>query len=196
MLTVACVVVRTPKMFDKLGRLPVINWSLNKLAEVRGVDRIVCVAEPRLAEKARKAVARQNITLVVMPDAVVRHRNDRSVEKWVCSAGGPAEDADVILFLRPTSPFLPTGKIEKCLRDVREGRCNAAIPGRPTTAIVPGKPRQALKEPVDSLRVFRGKVKIEEADFRVVPVSLIESLDVETDDEYLMATALVASGTV
>lgn len=196
MKTVACIVIRTPVVFTWLGHIPIMTWTLNNLLEVRGIDRICCVAEPKLVKQAKVLLAKDDIEVVAIDPSVLGQKGDRGLDAWLSAANGPAADADVIVVVKPTSPFMPAAKIEACLRAVTSGKTAVAMPGRPTTAVSSAKPKQALKEAVDSVRVFRIKAPVEVTPSAVVPVSLIESLDVETPDEYIVVSALVETGSV
>jgi len=179
--TVAAIIVQTPKVFSWLGHMPVMTWSLNQLLEVRGVDRIVCVAVPDLAARAGRILVKDEIEVTTIPDNV---KDQTTLHKWLCAANGPAATADVLVAIKPTAPFLPSAKIEACLHKVKRCKnCDHCTLHRYAT--------------VDSLQVFKVQAVIESVALQraAVPVSLIESLDVTDPEGLRVATALVVSGT-
>lgn len=191
MKTVACVVVKSPKVFTWLSHMPVMNWALAQLTEVRGVDRIVCAAAPELFAQTKKLLAKEDIEVVALPPAAAK--TDALTEAWLTAAGSPADDADVVVVVKPTSPFLPAAKIEQCLAAVRRKKHAACSPARPTTAVLAGR-RTTVQEPIDSVRAFR--VAAPPGGTHTVSVSLIESLDVDCPDEFVVAAALADAGSV
>lgn len=189
--TVACIMVKSEKVFSWLGHMPIMLWSVSQLTEVRGIDRIVCVASPTLSARAKKLLAREEIEVVTLPKDLLEAK-DGVTDKWLTAADGPAFDADTIVVMHPTSPFLPAAKIEACVRAVNAGKCSTCYPARPTNIVVDSR-RKAAKETVDSVRAFRVNVPAEHVAVHTVPVSMIESLNVNEPDEYVLVDALVAS---
>ena len=53
-----------------------------------------------------------------------------------------------------------------------------------------------MKAAVEAVRVFRVNVPVEQTTFHTVPVNLMESLDVENQDEFVLASAMVESDKV
>jgi len=188
---VAVVLVRSPRVFHWLGHMPVLHWSAGRLAEVRGVGRVVCVAPSGLADRARRLLAREAVEAVVLPRPL-EEASDAAVESWLASAAGPAADADVVVVDHASTPFLPAAKLEACLAAVCRGGHAAARPARPVSV---GVPPVRAAEVVRGVHVFRVPVPRERS-YRglEVPVTVIESLDVEDADEFVLADALVASG--
>jgi hypothetical protein len=195
--TIACVLVRTARAFTWLGHMPHLAWTLDQLRDVRGVSKVVCAAAPDLVKQATALVG-DDTEVVVMPAAVAKR--PAAAEAWASAASGPAADADVLVLVRPTSPFLPAAKIEACLEEVLAGRCSTCYPARRTEVVSNGRRRPAA-ELVESVRVVRLAARAEpahRADSAVgtVPVSLIESLDVEVADERNIAALLARGGAV
>lgn len=195
MKTVACIVVQSPRAFNWLGHMPVMNWSLNQLLEVRGIDRIVCVAQDGLAHQAEKLLMHAEIETTSIPEQV---KGEVALDKWLCAANGPAADADIVTVLKPTTPFLPAAKIEECLRKVRQGRCAYCLPARSVPAqTTTAAERANVFTTLDSLRVFAVQTLSEPGTKpSTVSVSLIEALDVSQPDDSRIANALVLSGSI
>lgn len=189
--TVAVIVVKSAKMFSWLGHMPLMNWSVAELHEVRGIDRIVCVAAPAVAERARKLLGKEDIDVVDLPKELVDAK-PAVVDRWLTSATGPAADADTLLVTTLSAPFLKSPNIEACVRAVNRGTCTFCQPARTLEAVISTRKTKA-KEAVESLRVFKVHAKAEEVKMHTVPVGLLESLDVDVPDEFVMADALVAA---
>jgi hypothetical protein len=100
-------------------------------------------------------------------------------------------DADILLVSKGSSPFLTSGRIEACLTHVRRNRCTFAQPSR--EVIVAGVKKTKAAESVESVRVFKVSVPKEQRTVRAVPVSMIESLDVDNPDQFVLADALVSA---
>lgn len=188
---VACLVVKSSKAYHWLGHMPILNWCTVKLAEVRGIDRIVCVADPKLAPRAKMLLDKEGIEVVSLPPTVT----DKTFDAWLTCATGPASDADVVAVVKPNSPFLPSAKIEACLTAVARQKCTHSFPAR-AVQIVHGSKEVKSSEVVGSLRVFRVNTPVERVSVKTVAVSLLESLDVDSQDEFVMIDALVASDKV
>lgn len=194
--TVACLVIKTPRVFTWLGHMPIVNWSLTQLQEVRGIDRLVCVADPFLAERSRKLLAREKIEVVSLPKELLNAKEE-ALDEWLVSAGGPASDATVLVVTKATSPFLPATKIEACVREVTRGKCTVCVPSRAASVVGLATFQAAVtKEAVDGFRVKKINVPREERSFKTVKVNLMESLDVNNADEFVLASALVESDKV
>lgn len=194
--TVACIVVRSPKVFSWLGHMPIMNWSLAQLTEVRGVDRIVCLVVPELAGRAQKLLAKEDIEVVAMPKDVAAAKEE-VLDKWLTSAVGPAADADIMVVAKSTGPFLPASKIEACVRNVAGNKCTVCVPARDAQVVTGTSQRKSkMKTTVETVRVFKVNVPAEQTIFQTVPVNLMESLDVDNQDEYVLASALVESDKV
>lgn len=190
---VACVMVRSPKLFSWLGHMPIMNWSLSQLQEVRGIDRIICVAYPQVADRARKLLAKESIEVVTLPRELVEAK-DSVLDKWLTAADGPAGIAEVVVATTATSPFLPAAKIEACLNNVVKGKCSTCVPARDANVVSQGSPRKSkMKAAVEAVRVFKVNVPVEQASYHTVSVNLMESLDVENQDEFVLASAMVES---
>lgn len=189
--TVAAIVVKNPKMFSWLGHMPIMNWSVVQLGEVRGIDRVVCVAAPAVAERARKLLAKEDIDVVELPKELLLAK-DAVLDRWLTAATGPAFDADTLVVSKASSPFLPAAKIEACVRAVNRGKCTGCQPARTIAAVVTTRKTRA-KESVEAVRVFKVNVPAEAVRLDTVSVSLIESLDVEQPDEFVLVDALVAA---
>jgi hypothetical protein len=196
MKTIACVIVTSDKVFSWLGHMPVMLWSISQLVEVRGVSRVACCAAPKLADRARQLLAKQGIEVVSLPPQLARQPDEKTLEKWLCSAGGPAPDADALVVVRPTTPFLPAAKIEACVRHVARGKCAACVPARVTSVVGPARTARAY-EAVPAVRAFRVQTVPDAAvNLRYTEVSLLESLDVEAHDQFVLASAMVEGNKV
>lgn len=191
--TVACLVIKTPRVFTWLGHMPILNWSLSQLQEVRGIDRLVCVADPFLSARSRKLLAREKIEVVSLPKELLQAKEE-ALDAWVVSAGGPAADATILVVTKATCPFLMAPKIEACVRKVQRGECTECLPSRTSTIVGLATYQTAItKEAIDGFRVKKINVPKEQRSFKTVKVSLMESLDVNNADEFVLASALVES---
>lgn len=191
--TVACVVVRSPKPFSWLGHMPILNWTVAALADARGVGRVVCVTDAKLAPQAGKLLAKQDVTVHVCPPDVLA--KDAALEAWLLGSTGPAAGAEVVVVAAGTTPFMPAAKIEACVAAVARKRCTTCHPARDRSVVGNGR-KAATKEAVEGVRAFRMERLHGATDVGTVPVSLIESLDVDDHDAFVMADALVLAGKV
>lgn len=195
--TVACLVLKTPKVFTWLGHMPVMNWGLTQLQEARGIERIVCVPAPELAARAKALLSKEKIEIVPMPRDVALAPRESVLHDWLTAANGPAAEAEIIVLTKATSPFLPAAKIEACVAQVARGKCSVCLPARASTIVTMNQYRKAKSnEPIDGLMVFRVNVPQEKAVLQTVRVNLMESLDVDNHDEFVLVSALVDSDKV
>ena len=195
MKIVAVIVVRNPKVFEWLGHMPIANWSFTQLEEVRGIDKIVCVADKKLHARAKKLVGAEGIEVAEIPPAL---KTEPDLHRWLCSVQGPASDADAILSVVPSVPFLHAAKLEACVEEVRDG-AGVCYPARPCRVIFSEghRTREAsLPEILPGVKAFRVSTIREPGSFRTVEVGMIEALDITDPDNFAMAQALVSSGTV
>lgn len=193
MRTVAIIVVTSQKVFSWLGHMPIMNWSFTQLSEVRGVDKIVCVASKELTTRASQMLAKEEIETVTIPDRVLKQGE---IDKWLVAADGPAASADVIAVVQPTSPFLPAAKIEGCIDLVRRDFADTTCTVQAVNAWTSYGKSQAFAE-VPGCRAFSPRrVQENGRRFRPIAVSLIESLDVTDADNHRVAKALVSEGPV
>jgi len=194
--TVACIVVRSPKVFSWLGHMPIMNWALSQLTEVRGIDRIVCVVAPELADRTYKLLAKEDIEVVAMPKDVSAGK-EIVFDNWLTAAAGPAGDADIVVVFKSTNPFFTAAKIEACVRNVANNKCSVCVPARDAHMVSTGSSRKSrMKAAVEAVRVFKVNVPVEQTTFQTVSVNLMESLDVDNQDEFVLASALVESDKV
>jgi 2-C-methyl-D-erythritol 4-phosphate cytidylyltransferase len=180
--------------------MPIMNWSVKRLLEVRGVDTVICVADPKLAEQARKLLSVEEIEVTSIPGPI---KTDRNLDNWLASASGPAADADVVLILKPTAPFLPTAKIEAVLNNVVTKAADVSVTTREVDAYVQTHAAGAITRlpvfsEVAACRAFAParRVEVGLGKFKPVTVDLVESLDVSSPDNLRVATALLATGTL
>lgn len=197
--TVAAVlVVSSPKVFDWLGHLPVMNWALVQLAEVRGLSRVECVAAKALAKRASQMLAQeeQEIKTHVMPDDVLKKGGD-VFDRWLVSANGPCADADVIAVVQPTTPFLPAAKIEACISSVSRNFADSCLTASEVRMISDLGLRDGYAH-APGCRAFSPSRTLAGTGKRVRPlaVGLVESLDLTVADNYRLAKALVSDGLV
>jgi len=195
MKTIAVIVVRSPKVFEWLGHMPVANWTFTQLTEVRGISRIVCVAEKKLHARAKKLVGAEGIDVTEIPPQA---KTEADLHRWFCSAQGPASDADAILSVVPSSPFLNAAKLEACVEEINDG-AGTCYPARPCRVIFSEghKTKEAsLPEILPGVKAFRVSTINEPGSFKTVEVGMIESLDITDPDNFAMAQALVSSGAV
>lgn len=197
--TIAVVVVRSAKAFAWLGHMPIMNWSVKRLGDVRGLDRVVCVADGRLRDRSEKLLAKEEIEVVSIPQAITK-KPDREFDRWLCAATGPAAEADVVLVLQPTSPFMPAAKIEAVLDTVASKAADVSCTARVTQAYAQPHPAAGLSRmlayaEVSTCRAFAPARVTERGvgKFKPVTVDLVESLDVSVPDNLRVAAALVPS---
>ncbi len=89
-------------------------------------------------------------------------------------------------------------KIEACVTAVRRKKCAMCVPARPVTIVANGN-RAKFQESAESVRAFAVKPPVELPAAKrlvTVPVSLLESLDADDPDEFIMVSALVDAGKV
>lgn len=188
--TVAVMVIKHPKYLSWLGHMPLMNWGFAALKDVRGIDRIVCVTAKKMTDRVRKLLGDEEVEVVPLPKEL-EEANEDTLDKWFASASGPAADADILVVSKGSSPFLGSGRIETCLTHVRRNKCTFAQPSR--EVIVAGVRKTKAAESVESLRVFKVNVPKEQRTVRAVQVSMIESLDVDNPDQFVLADALVTA---
>lgn len=197
-MTIACVLVRNPEVFTWLGHMPVLNWCLEQLLEVRGLEAIHCCVAPALMPQAKKLLIRSDIGLMEIPAKI--NKNDHDVTRWLYTTDGftrgPAYGASRMLMVVPTIPFMPAAKIEACVDAVNRGNHSLAMPARTTKVVMDFNKSfvKALPSVVSSVRAMRTDVS--EGALHVVEVGLIESLDVRDADNLQLVQAMVSAGTV
>jgi hypothetical protein len=131
-----------------------------------------------------------------MPKELARQRTTGSSRSGCAAAGGPAFDADALVVTGRRSPFLPAAKIEACVRHVARGKCAACVPARVTSVVGPARTARAY-EAVPAVRAFRVQTVPDAAvNLRYTEVSLLESLDVEAHDQFVLASAMVEGNKV
>lgn len=178
MKTVAFLVVDSPKVFQFLGHQPLMFWILEKLLEVRGLDRIVCAVKHDLFAQAKSALGKyEGVECVAMPKEL---KAGNGYNAW-CNTQTTAYD--VAMRFKPTVPFLPASKIEKCLNLVTKNKATRVTPAR--------RLNKVCEEPMDLTVCHNRKPAHGQV---TVPVSLIESLDADDPDEYVLISAMVESG--
>lgn len=195
--TVAVLVVKSQKVFGWLGHMPVMTWSMVQLMEVRGLDRIICITVKDFVKRVSEMLGKEKIEVIAMPDKIVKQDN-ANFDKWLCSADGPAADADVVAVIKPTSPFLPAAKIEGCIDVVLRNFADVSYTVQEVNAWTSWGRIQAYAE-VPGCRVFAPN-RVSKSNnlgrFRPITVSLIESLDITDSDNHRIAKALVADGPI
>ncbi len=191
--TMACLVVTSAKVFNWLGHKPVMNWALAALDEVRGLDKIVCLAASRYADQAKKLLAREQIEVVSLPKAVAAATNVQVLDKWLIA--GIAAEYDVVAVVNPASPFLPGVKIEACINLVREQKADISCTSREVVArlVDADSARVTAYAELPGCRVFAAS-RPGPHRFKPVNVTLRESLDITEPSNLQIATALVGKG--
>lgn len=189
---VGCLVVRTPRAISFLGHMPVMRWAAEQLIDVRGLTKIICVVVPTLAAKAAEALKGTNIAIVAMPPKLSPRAG--ALEEWLVSPDGPVPGASTLLLVKATVPFLPVAKAEKCLDSVRRGKCAVSTTVRTVRTINPeGATGAKHVEIVAGVRAVRPGAA---GPITPITVALTEALDVEHDDEFCLAGALVETGKI
>lgn len=194
MKTSACVIVDAPKMLHILGHQPLMFWSIDHLLEVRGLSRVLCVVAPKLIEQATSALNkkyRDRVEVHLVPPAVLKAKTASPIEQWLLSEASPT-DSDVVLAYRPMNPFLPTAKLERCLRDVVRGAVSSHVV-YPFAAITPAK-TQTLANKLAGTAYAVNRAGRGTAALKTVAASFIESLNAGDPDEFVVIASLVESG--
>lgn len=188
-------------MFSWLGSRRAIQWVFDRLSEVRGVDRVVCVTTPELA-KAVDGILSDDVSVFSTPAGVSSSAGE--MLGWACS-DGPAKDYNSALMVSASAPFLSSGRMEECLELVRSGKSVTARPVRTirvidrhgdgcdsasATAIQPAG-LVALRP-----EKFAGSCDDWPKDFVGVEVGFIESIDVKDDEQLAVAQAVADNGVV
>lgn len=190
---IACVIVRTDRVFSWLGHMPILNWATTQLIEARGIDSVVCLCpSKKLLEKAKKLLNEECVDTIALPKEVL-NMSQQQVENWLVSESGPAKLADVVVYSNASTPFLPAAKIEQCISAVRRGKHAVAHAVRETSIVLTDRVAN-VKESVTGIKVWRAGVL--ERKIHTVPVGMIESLSVETYDSFVIANSLVSSGAI
>lgn len=179
MKTVAFVLLDTPKVFQFIGHQPLAFWVIEKLQEVRGIDKIICAVRHDLLTEATKTFNKFDVECLGIPKDL-----KPSSSKYNVWHAEQVSAYDVAVTLKPTTPFLPTSKIEKCVNLVVKHKATQVSPVR----------RRGRCEEAMAMTVNHTSKKA--AGIVTVPVSLIESLDADDPDEYVLISALVESGKV
>jgi hypothetical protein len=200
MYTVACVLVQDARAFAWLGHQAIIKWCLHRLRGVRGVDHIVCCVVPELLDKAKATLI--DVDVVSIPKNLITQASMATVDNWLCSVDGPANEADIALAVHPMTPFLSTARIEQCLTHVSRGRSDSAITVQQHDCLVVEDGgrinRKFLPSAVGGCRAFKPAALPEgqplTRNFKQVKVTSIEALDLSNPDNVAIAQALVTSG--
>lgn len=192
--TVAVIVVTTPKVFNWLGHMPLMTWSLVQLKEVRGIDNIVCVAYKELTKRSKEMLDK-DIEVHTLPDSFLK-LSDLDLDKYLVSINGPVNDADVVLVLYPTLPFLSSSKIEGCLDLVRRNLADISHTVQECNIITNQGNKSHTYADVPGCRAFIPSKINNITKAKHITVSLIESINVLDPDNYKIAKALVNEGDV
>lgn len=205
MKTLACILVRDKAVFDWVGHMPVVNWCVTKLAEVRGVHRTLCVATRPLAAQARKLMAAHSIETLELPDAALDPKLTpvAGAARWLVGPDGPETGTvgkdGVVLVYEPVTPFLPTGKIEATIDAVRRRKCGVCLPARRTVGAVAQQEAyrpDSVDELVLGLAAFHAGAVTKYPKLGTVPVNRIEALTVTDPDDKTLVEAMVTAGAV
>jgi hypothetical protein len=173
--------------------MPVLNWCLEQLLEVRGLEAIHCCVAPELVPQTKKLLTRSEIGITEIPAKV--NKTDQDVTRWLHTEG-PARTASRVLLIVPTVPFMPAAKIEACVDAVNRGKHSLAMPARTTKVVMDFSKSfvKALPSVISSVRAMR--TDLSEHTLHTVEVGLIESLDVRDADNLQLVQAMVSAGTV
>jgi 2-C-methyl-D-erythritol 4-phosphate cytidylyltransferase len=187
--TLAVVNVDQPVALVWLGHMPVVNWILAQLAEVRSLQRTVVLTIPELAEPLRQYVRQYPVLSrpATLPAA--------DLEAYLWSASGPAAEADIVLLVEATNPFVQAATMELCLREARTTAPSVLL-GRPCRVVNAAARPQPAFEALPQVRALRRSqsAPAQRPPAKLVPVGTIESLSVADPEQLCLAQALVSSG--
>lgn len=190
--TTTVIVVKTAKVFEWLGHMPILHWMLAQLKEVRGCGQVACVVSAKLAKRVKEALGDEPIDVVTIPDNIVK-KNDAAFDKWLCEQP-LCLGSEVVVVCGSTAPFLPAAKIEACLNMISRGFADTTC----TTQLIQAYTKDG-KTPVHAempgCRAFApARLKEKQTRFRPVEVSVVEALNIDEPDSHRLAVALVNQG--
>jgi len=184
----AAVVVDHPVALFWLGHMPVVNWVLAQLADVRGLQCTVVLTRRHFAATVRRYVEPCAVSVHELPDALL----GQEIESFVWSPSSPLANHAVVLLVQALTPFTSAASLELCLRQAKQ-QAQSVVVARPCQVVV-GKRLQPAQEIVLQIRALHRPGV--DASLTTVPVGFIESLRVVDPEQLQLAQALVFSGNV
>jgi hypothetical protein len=185
-------VVNSARVFSCLKGVPIIDWVVSELYDVRGLGKITCVSVSRLRARAEEALRSAEIPVLSLPRELT-DLNSQVFDNWLVSHG-PVAGADIVTVVRPVHPLMPGAKIETCIEKVKKKKVPFCSPAR--EVVLSNVRRITTNARTEGVRVFRPGNREPNSTVGVVAVNLMESLNVDNHDEYVLIDALVASGKV
>jgi len=180
-----------------LGNRPLVQWSLDKLAEVRGLDFVCVVVPPRHKGAAGPPLGVDGAAVVTAP-ASLNLRDDYATARWLLYESNLPEGlkTERLLVVRADQPFTPRERIALIFGNPGRDVCLAV---RPVTCIdnkFGEIPSAELTR--GAWACHRGFLKPERpqwgSHFVAVPVSSVEALSVLEPDGEVACRALASQG--
>lgn len=133
------------KIFAKIGRLPVIYWTLLTLEKSRVVDRIVISASKSDIGSIKKLVSKYKFKKVF---AIIAASVTRQLSTQIALAQISARDNDLVGVHNGANPFVSDTEIGEVFKSARRyGAAILAQPARDTVKITNGE-MKVFKTPV------------------------------------------------
>lgn len=189
-MVTAVLLVSEKVSVEWLGSSLVASLCVSELSRVRGIDRRICFVGESLAIHIESVCERFGFdcTNVKDKDIPTGAMSDAWIKEKV--------PGDIYLVYRPVTPFIPSGKIQKCLSLIA-GATAYAAPVRRCKMRVSANRVRTVDNAVSNLYAFDKKLSDgRDPPVAPVPLTLIESLDLTIPDERTIAMSLVASGDV
>lgn len=189
MKTIACVVVSEPWAFAWLGNRNVLRWTLDSLAEVRGIDATMVCAVTDIRYRLNGSA----LTIDKIVADADGHEGVDALLHNICSGNtvdSVVHEAQAILVVHPKCPFLSAVHYEMCV-----------------ASLDTGSPDVAFTYPVDILegtrirpasaalsRIRATALGTRPGSTRAVEIGRIEAIDVSCPEGMRMAQSLVDTG--
>lgn len=198
------------KNIKELGGIPLINYTIKALNRVNNIDDIVLFAsEPSICDYIQHGL---EYTYVKRPESL---DTQEATIQDIISEFLKVDNADTIVLLHITSPFLKPETIEECIRVVNSGKHDSAFTayefrkfcwyeGKPLNySLDAPTPRTQDINPVSieqsSLYVFKREV-FEKTGQRISTNPYIKNIDhfeghdIDTPDDFRIAELIVNTG--
>ncbi len=202
MSEIGCVVAVGDAPRQQIGSCTALEWALNSLDAVRGLDELVCVTSKENQDFVRRVCDRsfdRETTVSLAPaEAMI------ALPAWACDEG-PLRGHKNVVWWRPTSPLVRPGSLEKCFSVVATGKSPAAAPAVSTRLSYldsAGKRtcRDLLLIVPDVIAVKTSLLKtvndVEKLAPTLIEIERTESIEITSRAGLLLARAIVDSGLV
>jgi len=178
--------------FRRLGHRTLLDWTLEKIPEIRGIDETVCLVGPGNPMQVRSQIYEVS--------SAVTDGNLTAIADYLETV--PRDQSRIFLELDVRLPFVSAVKLEECVVSVVENEKTRAVVARPVT-MLPATPkdptilaRDAISQSGWIPRLSCGARKLKHDYLKMVCISSPEALYIGDDTTMEMAEAMLLSGLV